>query len=123
MATTDRSSLGHAGEDAALASYRARGFRLVARNWRCRFGEIDLVLARGPTIVFCEVKTRATAVFGPPFEAVTSKKQQKLKRLAEAFLLAGVGRVSPDSNVRFDVASVSVGPSGRTSVHVFDDAF
>jgi putative endonuclease len=113
-----RSALGAQGELAALAHYRWAGYRLVARNWRCRLGELDLVLARGRTLVFCEVKTRRGAGLGGPFEAVTWKKQGKLRALAEAFLAASpVGW----EDVRFDVASVMAGDP--PVVHVFEAAF
>jgi putative endonuclease len=111
---------GRAGEDAALADFLARGYRLVARNWRCRLGEIDLVLERGPVLVVCEVKTRWGSAFGGPHESVTARKRAKLRALAEAFL-AGSG--ARPAQVRFDVASVSVSTAGRPSVHVFEDAF
>jgi putative endonuclease len=120
--TSARIDLGRTGEDAALARYTERGFRTVARNWRCRLGELDLVLARDGLLVFCEVKCRRGAgrAFGAPFEAVHATKQRKLRALAEAFLASWGGRVD---GVRFDVASVTVGGAGRTSVHVFEDAF
>ena len=115
-----RARRGRAGEDAAWSRYRDLGYRLVARNWRCRLGEIDLLLARGRVLVVCEVKARRGAAFGGPFEAVTASKQRKLRSLAEAFL-AATG-ADPDE-VRFDVASVTLGERGRASVHVFEGAF
>ena len=115
-----RGRLGILGEHAAVEHYRSRGYRLLARNWTCRIGELDLVLARGSTVVFCEVKARSGSAFGGPHEAVTWRKQRKLRALAEAFLAASV--FDPDE-VRFDVASVTVGTSGRPSVFVFESAF
>src|SRR5438105_4729581 len=82
------SDLGRVGEDATVDWYRDHGYALVARNWRCPLGELDLVVARGALLVFCEVKTRAGSSFGAGFEAVTSRKQRKLRQLAEVFLLA-----------------------------------
>lgn len=111
--------LGREGEEAALQHYLARGYQLVARNWRCRLGELDLVVARGGTLVFCEVKCRRGVRFGPPFEAVHWAKQRKLREVAGAFLSAFRGRVG---DVRFDVASVTV-QRARTEVHLFEDAF
>jgi putative endonuclease len=115
-----RAALGLAGESAALQHYLARGFRLVARNWRCPAGEIDLIVQRGDVLVICEVKTRRGAALGGGYEAVTAVKQRKLRRLAERFLLEHRSRAS---SVRFDVASVSVGPRGRSFVQLFEDAF
>jgi putative endonuclease len=116
---TDRSTLGRAGEDVALDHYRRRGFELVARNWRCRVGELDLVLRRGGLLVFCEVKARRGDRLGGPFEAVDGRKQRKLRSVAEAFLVLGPA----PAWVRFDVASVTVDRSGRPQVHLFEDAF
>src|SRR4051812_44226087 len=112
--------LGAAGEDAALQQYRDRGFDVLARNWRCPLGELDLVLVRGGLVVFCEGKTRRGDGFGGGHEAVTWRKQGKLRRLGEAFLLAH--RLVPAA-VRFDVASVRARPGRAPEVHVFEDAF
>ena len=116
----ERPGVGRVGEDAALRCYRDRGYELVARNWRCPLGEIDLVISRGGLLVFCEVKTRSGSAFGGGFEAVGPRKQRKLRQLAEVFLLAN--RLRP-ARARFDVASVHV-PRGRgASVELFEDAF
>jgi putative endonuclease len=110
---------GSRGEEAAADAYRRRGYRVVARNWRCPLGELDLVLERRGTIVFCEVKTRRPSTFGPGYEAVTWRKRRKVRSLAEAFLQATGTR---PLSVRFDVASVVIA-GGRSSVEVFEDAF
>jgi putative endonuclease len=115
-----RPELGRDGENAALAWYRDHGYRLVARNWRCPLGELDLVVARSGLLVFCEVKTRGGSGFGGGYEAVTARKQRKLRHLAEVFLLA-TGQ--DPARARFDVASVMTGPGGARSVEVFQDAF
>ena len=117
-------SLGARGERAALDLYRRRGFTLVASNWRCSLGEIDLVLRCRDMLVFCEVKTRRGSGHGGGFEAVDARKRRKLRALAEVFLLThGVGALS----VRFDVASVALrtgsAPGGRSQVELFEDAF
>jgi putative endonuclease len=112
--------LGSTGEEAALAAYRARGFELVARNWRCSLGEIDLVLRRDGLVVVCEVKTRRGSGLGAPFEAVDARKQQKLRVLAQAFLASVT--VEHDA-VRFDVASVRMDAAGRPAVELFEEAF
>jgi putative endonuclease len=115
-----RGSTGRIGEDAALTRYRELGFRLLARNWRCPLGEIDLIVARGGVLVFCEGKTRLGAGFGGGYEAVTWKKQRKLRQLAELFL---VTQAADPVRVRFDVASVFVPQNGPTNVELFEDAF
>jgi putative endonuclease len=122
--TRSRISLGADGEEAALALYLKRGYRLAARNWRCGIGEIDLVLRLGDTLVFCEVKSRRGSLYGAGHEAVTARKQAKLRSLAQVFLLSNsVGR-SQARSMRFDVASVSCALDGSvSSVEVFEDAF
>ncbi|HEV3474595.1 MAG TPA: YraN family protein [Actinomycetota bacterium] len=116
----DRKHVGRSGELAAWEAYRRRGYRLVARNWRCPLGELDLVVGRPGLIVFCEVKTRRPGPLGEPFEAVTPAKQRKLRKLGQAFLFAQATR--PPA-CRFDVASVTVDGSGRAEVQVYEDAF
>src|SRR5947199_7279693 len=115
-----RAAAGMAGEQATLHRYLGLGYRPMARNWRCPLGEIDLVVARGGMLVFCEVKTRAGSGFGGGYEAVTWRKQRKLRQLAEVYLLTT--GLDP-SRVRFDVASVATGGSGGPQVELFEDAF
>ncbi len=114
-----RVSLGRAGEDAAAAVYVDRGFRMIARNWRCRLGELDLIVERDGLFVFCEVKARRGSRFGGGYEAVTALKQRKLRQLAEIFIATAH---VPHGNMRFDVASVHIGRRGE-SVELFEDAF
>ena len=96
------------------------GFDQIARNWRCRLGELDLVVARDGLLVFCEVKTRSGAAFGGGYEAVTATKQRKLRHLAEAFLTSSSIR---PASIRFDVASVRLAGTSDPDVHLFVDAF
>jgi len=116
---SSRASLGRAGEDAAAALYLRRGFRIVARNWRCRFGELDLVVERAGLFVICEVKARRGSRFGGGYEAVTWAKRKKVRTLADAFLQRNAFE---HARVRFDVASVWLGPRGA-DVEIFEDAF
>jgi putative endonuclease len=115
-----RVTTGRVGEDAAERWYAGRGYRLLARNWRCRIGELDLVLVRGDMVVMCEVKARRGTRYGGGWEAVHPRKRAKLRSLAQAFLLS---RDLRPRSVRFDVASVAVGIDGSARVHVFQDAF
>jgi putative endonuclease len=107
--------LGRAGEDLAAAWYEARGYAIVARNWRSRAGEIDIIARRGRLVVIAEVKARSSEVFGAPVEAVMRDKQLRLRRLSAEWLreaaVRGVG-------LRYDVVSVL-----RGSVEVLEDAF
>jgi putative endonuclease len=104
--TQRRRELGASGEQLAAEWYEARGYRVVDRNWRCREGELDLVLRRDRTLVFCEVKTRSSAAFGAPAEAVTATKQRRLRALAARYLRETSHSAS---DIRFDVAAVLAG--------------
>ena len=111
MTEDPRRRLGSIGEAAAAAWYETRGYEIVDRNWRVREGEIDLVVRHvrpgsPDIIVFCEVKTRSSDRFGIPAEAVTVRKQRRLRTLAARWLAAHPGL---GGEVRFDVASVSPG--------------
>jgi len=111
----DPSALGRLGEDAAAAWYLQHGYEVVARNWSCRAGEIDLICRRGRVLVICEVKTRSSERFGSPFEAVTPAKRRRLRHLATLYLR----EVVPGTPiVRFDVAAVLDGV-----VEVLESAF
>ncbi|MFV2039174.1 MAG: YraN family protein [Acidimicrobiales bacterium] len=110
-----RKQLGDHGEQLAAAWYSERGYRVLVRNWRCRNGELDLVLARRDEIVFCEVKTRSSRRFGHPVEAVTRAKQLRIRRLAVMWLKSSGTR---SRRLRFDVAAVEQG-----MVEVWRDAF
>jgi putative endonuclease len=116
MATDPRRALGASGEDAAAAWYESRGYEVVARNWRCREGELDLIVRLGRLIVFCEVKTRSSEAFGAPVEAITYAKRTRLRHLAAKWLEADAP-VRP-REIRFDVASVL-----RGEVEVLEGAF
>ena len=114
-----RQRLGARGEQLAADWYTARGYTVVARNWRCREGEIDLVVARDGELVFCEVKTRSSDRFGLPAEAVTPAKQRRLRGLAARYLADGAGPpIAGRRGIRFDVASVMAG-----KVEVIEAAF
>jgi len=89
---------------------------VLIRNWRCRDGELDLVLRDGRKFVFCEVKTRTTDAFGAPVEAVTRNKQMRVRRLAARWL-EDEAPVRP-REIRFDVASVLGG-----TIEVVEGAF
>jgi putative endonuclease len=115
-----RRSLGAVGEDAVAAWYRSRGYDVVDRNWRCRDGELDLVVARSGLIVFCEVKTRRSERFGAPFEAVTATKQRRLRGLAARWLAE---HPHASARVRFDVASVYARADCTAHVEVLERAF
>lgn len=115
-----RPHTGAAGELHAERLYVRRGFQVLARNWRCSVGELDLVLLRGGMLVVCEVKTRRGGRFGGGFEAVDARKQRKVRAVTEVFVLQ---RGPVAAEIRFDVASVWLRPDGSASVELFEDAF
>lgn len=103
------------GEDAAADHLAKAGMRIVCRNWRIRFGELDIVAFEGRTLVFVEVKARSTRAFIDPSLAVDHRKQVRLRRLASAFL--DMERPSYET-ARFDVISVVPGPRGPEVNHI-----
>lgn len=111
-----RRALGADGEATAAAWYEAQGWTVLARNWRAgRTGELDLVVARDGVVAICEVKTRRSAAYGVPAEAVTPAKQARIRRLAAAWLSESGVRAA---EVRFDVVSILAG-----EVEVIEAAF
>ncbi|MDO8462104.1 MAG: YraN family protein [Deltaproteobacteria bacterium] len=83
----ERIQLGREGEERAVAFLKKEGYRILDTNFRCRLGEIDIVALSGQKLLFAEVKTRRSNQYGSPFDAVSPKKQKKLFRLAEYYLL------------------------------------
>lgn len=109
--TTARQRLatGGYGEASAARYLVEQGMVVLDRNWRCDAGEIDLVLRDGSVLVFCEVKTRASAAFGAPLEAVTPAKLARLRRLASRWMREH-GVYADD--VRLDLVGVLLDVSG-----------
>ena len=100
----ERLDLGKKGEDMAQAYLCRQGYRLLERSYRCKLGEADLIMQNGNTIVFVEVKTRSSNLFGTPQEAVDARKQKKLVRVAQSYLQERrLGNVPS----RFDVVAVT----------------
>ena len=83
-----KDALGREGEQAAAEYLERAGMRILARNWRCSTGEIDIVAIEGRVLVVCEVKTRSGTRYGTPLEAITHAKHRRLRRLAIAWLTA-----------------------------------
>lgn len=113
--TARRQALGRYGEDLVERWYAERGYRVLDRNWRCRAGELDLIVTDGSQLVVCEVKTRSNDRFGTGFEAITFRKQQQVRRLAAEYVRQRGGWRGP---IRCDAAAVT----GRT-VEVLTGAF
>lgn len=99
------SKLGARGEALAALHLIDSGLELVDRNWRCRHGELDIIARDGDVVVFVEVKTRSGLGYGSPAEAVTYTKQQRIRRLALAWLDESG---SPWVKLRFDVVAILI---------------
>ncbi|WP_436795444.1 YraN family protein [Actinospongicola halichondriae] len=113
--TVGRQKLGAHGERLAVRRYEAEGYTVVARNWRCNEGELDLVLRGDGVLVFAEVKTRSSDRFGVPAEAVTPAKQRRIRKLAQRFCADSGERAR---TLRFDVVSVL-----RGQVEIIENCF
>ena len=115
-----RSGTGRTGERAAARHLERNGYRVLDRNYRTREGELDLVAAKGDTLVFCEVKTlvaRPGRATGPayPLEAIRATKRTRIRRLARSWLAerSATGRGSGCRSARFDAIGVLLSPRGR----------
>ena len=112
-----KSLLGQSAESRAEAFLKTRGLKLVARNWHCRFGEIDLVMLDGATLVFIEVRLRSRSDFGGAAASVTPAKQKKLLAAARQYL-ATLKTLPP---CRFDVVALSGEAAPEWIWNAFDD--
>lgn len=104
-----RTALGQRCEELAADYLRGQGYRVIDRNVRMRFGEIDAVARDGDALCFVEVRARSSTRFGWPEESVTPLKRRRLVRLAQGYLQRLRGHAGP---VRFDVLSILLGPDG-----------
>lgn len=107
MTTVSRTELGALGEQVAVDHLRGLGLRIIARNWRCRYGELDVIAVEDEkTVVFVEVKTRTGDGFGGLESAVTPAKVRRIRRLAGIWL---AGQRTGWSDLRIDVVGVRLG--------------
>lgn len=100
---------GRQGEDLAAAWLAEAGYRIIERNYRCLFGEIDIVAQDGDTLVFVEVKSRRSGAFGAPELAVGIEKQRKISRISLHYLAEKGWSHRP---ARYDVVAVRLQPEG-----------
>jgi putative endonuclease len=105
----ERQRLGVWGESVAALHLEAKGYHIVARNWRCAQGEIDLIAQAGEELLFVEVKTRRGKEMGSPEEALTPAKQKKLMKLAQIY----VAENDLDVDWRIDLVAVELDKSGK----------
>ena len=122
MAGAVKGTKGAWGEECAAAYLRRRGYRILARNYSCRFGEIDLIAEKDGVLLFVEVKLRTNLQYGAPREYVTVKKQEKLRAAALLYL----SERELDVPARFDVAEVYTDvrhSAGKTRIAYIENAF
>ena len=117
----DRLALGAWGEDLAVAHLEGRGYAVLARNWRCREGEIDIVAANDDALVFVEVKTRSSRDFGEPAEAVSPLKARRIHGLAARWLAEH--RPPGRRDLRFDVVAIVRVPGQAPDLVHLEGAF
>jgi putative endonuclease len=120
--TRDSHELGRAAERAALKFLRSRGYKILARNFAVRAGEVDIIAADGDAVCFIEVRARSDRRHGPPFASVGRRKQARLRAAAEQYLTA---RRLRDRPCRFDVVSVVPDPGQRSGwdIELLQNAF
>ena len=111
--------LGRAGERAAAALLRSRGFEVVGAGFRARRGELDLVCVRGRILYVVEVKTRTSDAFGSPLEAVRSRKRQALMAAAAEYRALTEWR----GPIRYAVVALTLRPDGAFSAELIEDPF
>ncbi|WP_370971943.1 YraN family protein [Amycolatopsis sp. cg9] len=115
-----RRDLGAWGEDLALRYLQDRGLVLLARNWRCREGELDLVFTDRARVIVCEVKTRSGTEFGLPTETVTEEKAGRVRRAAQRWLREFRIGWCP---VRYDVVTILAEPGTKPRLQHLEAAF
>lgn len=115
-----KKELGKTGEELAINYLTKSGYQILARNYRCRLGEIDIVAREGEYIVFIEVKTRTGVSFGLASEAVNYRKQQRLHKLAAYYLLLSGKK---NMNCRFDVVTLQLINDNNWEIDIIKNAF
>lgn len=118
---TEKSLLGKRAEELGAADLVRLGYKIIERNYRCRWGEIDVIARDGPTTVFVEVRSRRSNRPTSPAESVTERKQEKLVLAAQHYLTS---REMPSgTDCRFDVIEVRFERGKPVAVEVIVDAF
>jgi len=120
MSKTTGKNLGKNGEEIAINFLKKRGYQILEKNYRCRLGEIDIVAKDKEKIVFVEVKTRVSLIFGLPQEAVNYSKQMRLTKLALTYLSYHKLKNVP---CRFDVVSILIEGKKPKEIQLITNAF
>ncbi|CAG1065148.1 hypothetical protein BAC1_00726 [uncultured bacterium] len=115
----NKASIGRRGEDEAALFLESKGYKVVERNYRCRYGEIDIVARDGKTVVFVEVKTRGSDRFGCPTASVDARKQKKILLTSQFYIESN--RLF-DTDLRFDVVGIEMS-GGKLAFELVKNAF
>ena len=115
-----RSSLGNRGETAACRFLKENGYEILEKNYKCKIGEIDVIARRQGRLAFIEIKTRTSAHFGTPQEAVDHRKQEKIFKVAQWYLKEKKLEKTP---VAFDVVAVLWREGQKPGMRLIPDAF
>jgi putative endonuclease len=115
-----RRELGQAGENLAVSFLEKNGYRIVERNWRCRYGELDIIAREGGSLVFVEVRSRRSLRYGTAAESVDWRKRKKLRQLALIYLSE---RQFGHFSYRFDVITVFFAGKGEPQISHIPYAF
>ncbi len=118
--TKERKSFGKVGEELTAKYLKKRNYKIIERNYRCPLGEIDIIALDGKALVFVEVKTRGSTNFGPPQLAVGWRKQRQISKVALDFIKR---KKISQMDMRFDVVSVQLCPTGEFRVELIRNAF
>lgn len=118
--SSSRQRLGKSGERSAAKYLKKNGYKILIQNYRCKFGEIDIIARDGEVLVFIEVKTRSGTTHGPPAAAVNARKQRQISRAAQYYLAE---HSLFDSPARFDVISILYDGSNLRSIDHINNAF
>ncbi len=112
----NKRKIGDEYEQMAVIYLRKHGYRIKERNFRCKFGEVDIIAKKGNYLVFIEVKFRSSNVYGTPAEAVNYAKQRRISNVASFYLYKN--KYPADTPVRFDVAAIS-----EEGIRIIENAF
>lgn len=118
----DNKGVGRKGERLAVQYLQSHGYGVLATNYRCPLGEIDIIASKQDLVVFVEVKTRQSFRFGRPAAAVTGHKQQHIVRTAQWYIKNNSQGIST-SHYRFDVIEVFSSPAGQSTINHLQGAF
>ncbi len=115
-----RIDLGKRGEELATVFLEQKGFQIITRNYRQKTGEVDIIAKDNNTLIFIEVKTRSSLLFGQPFEAVTEKKQSQLNRIALDYMTRNKIK---NQAARFDVISILIEKNKKPKIEHLKNCF